>query len=363
MDPASISGEQSVQLRHSATLRGPLQMAIDLTNKCNFRCLHCFNMSGETWIVDEELTDEEVLKTLEDVRANLKPFNFCFCGGEPFLRFDLLRRALNLLSTSCPDLSLVTNGSLVTEEKAKELVRVGLTRVQVSLDGATAGTHERLRGFRGAFKRALAAIESFKKAGVREIQVAFCPVSFNISEFAQAYDLCGQLGIAGLRVQPLMPLGRGAVNSESITPTPWQYRELIREIDCLRKTRERPTLEWGDPIDHLIRFSTAMTLCYPYMAIKANGAIEVSPYIPLSVGNVRRHTPTEYWEAGFPSVWHLPLVQELARRIQSIPDMNRTGGDVPVVWSQRDLEFDLVDRDYKPAALLFAEVAARGNGQ
>ncbi|MEW6482827.1 MAG: 4Fe-4S cluster-binding domain-containing protein [bacterium] len=72
----------SISVKHGRILRGPHQFAFDLTNRCNFRCLHCFNLSGKNWIVKDELNDDEVLEFIRDV-ADLKPFNLCFCGGEP----------------------------------------------------------------------------------------------------------------------------------------------------------------------------------------------------------------------------------------------------------------------------------------
>jgi len=353
-----INASQTIQVKHSAILRGPLQMAFDLTNRCNYRCLHCFNLSGETWLIDEELSDEEIMAFADDVAENLKPHNLCFCGGEPLIRFDILRNALQRLREACSDLSMVTNGSLVTASKAKELASCGLTRAQVSLDGAGPSTHERLRGAPGSFQKAVDAIRSFRDAGLRSVEIAFCPTRFNIHELPQVREICRDIGVERIRVQPLMLLGRALLNSDEILPTPWQYRELIRYIARVIGSREFPTFEWGDPIDHLIRFTTSMTMCYPFMAVKANGAVEVSPYIPLTVGNIKRHPVSQYWAAGYPVVWRLPVVQEMARRIVSIADMNRTSPGVPVVWADRDIEVDLVDGSTPPLSSYPSEVAA-----
>lgn len=46
------------------SVTGPLHLALDITNKCNYRCLHCYNASGENCVVDNELTDEEVLELI-----------------------------------------------------------------------------------------------------------------------------------------------------------------------------------------------------------------------------------------------------------------------------------------------------------
>ena len=49
------------------SVTGPLHLALDITNKCNYRCLHCYNASGENWVVNNELTDEEVLELINQI--------------------------------------------------------------------------------------------------------------------------------------------------------------------------------------------------------------------------------------------------------------------------------------------------------
>lgn len=48
--------------RYSEVLIGPHHVAIDITNKCNLRCLHCYNSSGENDVIKTELSDHEVLE-------------------------------------------------------------------------------------------------------------------------------------------------------------------------------------------------------------------------------------------------------------------------------------------------------------
>ena len=74
-----------VQEKHGRILRGPLQVAFDLTNRCNFRCLHCYNLSGDCYVINEELDDDEVIKFAKEL-ADMKPFNVCFCGGGTFVK-------------------------------------------------------------------------------------------------------------------------------------------------------------------------------------------------------------------------------------------------------------------------------------
>ena len=355
-----IPNESSIPMKHARILRGPYQMSFDITNKCNFRCLHCYNRSGENPVIEKELTDDEALEFAHDL-ANLRLFNFCFCGGEPFLRFELMCKMGEILSASGSLVSFVSNGSLITEEKAKKLLKSGVTRGQISLDGDNPVSYERLRGVKGSFEKAVNAIKILKDVGFKDVDVAFCPTQWNINEVESTFLLCKELGVTGFRVQPLMLLGRGKLNAESILPTPLQYRELVRTINLMNEkylfeessncsvcgltpgTAHNTNIEWGDPVDHLIRFRTIVEHCSTFVGVKADGSIQVSPYLPITVGNIRRHKFSEYWDRGLARVWKIPKVKELAKRVVSVKDMGKDGEEIPTVWFDEDIALDIID--------------------
>ena len=79
----------------SDILSGPLHIAIDITNKCNAKCLHCFNRSGNE-LLRNEISDREMLEIFKEI-AVIKPFSTCFCGGEPMMKYDLVLRATEVL--------------------------------------------------------------------------------------------------------------------------------------------------------------------------------------------------------------------------------------------------------------------------
>ncbi len=338
-----IPDDPRIPLKHAKVLRGPFQMSLDITNRCNFRCLHCFNRSGENPIVADELSDEELIDFANDV-ATFHLYNFCFCGGEPLLRKDLMCIMAKILVGSGSMISFVTNGSLMTPEIANDLLASGISRAQVSLDGARAQSYERLRGVKGSFDSAVAAIKTLRDAGFKDISVAFCPTSFNCSELEEAAVLARSLGVDEFRVQPLMMLGRARQHLQEIVPSPQQYREVVRTIENLRRAYgQTMTIQWGDPVDHLIRFSSFLEHCSTFLGIKANGAIEVSPYLPITVGNVRNHKLSEYWDKGLARMWRIKEAKELAQRVSSVEDMGKTEIDMPSVWYENDIALDLID--------------------
>ncbi len=252
--------------------------------------------------------------------------------------------AAKIISLSCSFISLVSNGYLLTKDIAKELINSGITRVQISLDGAKKETHERLRGKEGSFERAINAIKILKEIDFKDVGVAFCPTSFNYYELEETVKICKNLGVNNFRVQPLMVLGRAKYNLQKILPTPQQYRELVKKIEKLKQIYfPEMIIEWGDPVDHLICFSTFLEHCIAFVGIKANGAIETSPYLPIVVGNIRRHKLSEYWNKGLVKLWEIKKIKDMARKIVSIKDMGIKKESIPIVWHEKDIELDLID--------------------
>ena len=66
---------------------------------------------------------------------------------------------------------------------------------------------------------------------------------------------------------------------------------------------------------------------------------------PLVVGNIRKHTLQEYWEAGLRDIWSFKVVREFGSQIKCIDDMQGTNPLYPRVWVDKDIYIDLIDGD------------------
>lgn len=307
--------------RGGEVVRGPAEFSMDLCGGCHGGCLHCFNRSGRRRPGQPaDLSDDEV-RGLADQVVEMAPRALCLCGGEPLLRADLALELLARFSAAGISASMVTTGRQITPDLARALGATGVASVQVSLDGATAESHDRLRQRKGDFDHSVAALERLAHAGV-STSVSFCPTRFSADEFGGAVELARALGASDLRAQPLMPLGEALFHWEELRPTNEQYQRLVDTYRDLVPTFDNSFhVEWGDPVDHLIRFGQFYgSICHAYH-ITAGGLITPSVYLPVFVGDVRRHTLAEYWRAGLCRVWDLRLVRELAFRVRSVADM------------------------------------------
>lgn len=127
---------------------------IKLTARCNLRCVMCKYGRG---LAPPEL-DGARFADLMDELAGLGCRKVHFSGGEVLARRDFEQIAGRAAAAGMK-VTLTSNLTLLTKERAKALMRHKISSVSTSLDGADAKTHERVRGVPGAFKKTLRAMK------------------------------------------------------------------------------------------------------------------------------------------------------------------------------------------------------------
>ena len=127
----------------------------EVTRACNFRCFHCGASAGSS--LEDELTGEEALRLCDDLERLGVP-SVCLMGGEIFLRRDWDKIAEKLRGLGI-NVGIITNGYLLSAEKAKRIGELGICQVGISLDSARPEIHDGIRGVAGACERAKDALE------------------------------------------------------------------------------------------------------------------------------------------------------------------------------------------------------------
>lgn len=267
-------------------------VGIDLTYKCNFHCRHCYNYSGDHGDKRKELSEEEFFNLCDSV-IKIAPMSTCICGGEPLLKRDLALEIGKILKNAgLPNINIVSNGYIIDKELAREIKKANFDFIQISLDGFKE-SHEWLRGKEGAYNRALNAISYLVEEGCN-VGVAFTPLKRNISEFEELAKMLDGMGVLVLRTQPIMGMGRATgIRNEFLSEL--DYYRLARKIAYMKQKKQftKLNIEWGDPLEHLTAMAEKKNKIYT-LQITAYGDIQVSPYIPISFGNITRHKLEEY---------------------------------------------------------------------
>jgi len=177
----------------------------NMTRRCNLKCVHCYAQS-EDISYDNELNHEQSLAMIDDLADFGVPV-LLFSGGEPFVHPRLVEYAQYAVSKGMRAV-ISTNGTLITEEKAKVLKEIGLSYVGISLDGMEE-THDKFRGVKGSYKKAMAAIENCQKAGIK-VGLRFTINKRNVSDIPGIFDLLEEKNIPRACFYHLVYSGRGS---------------------------------------------------------------------------------------------------------------------------------------------------------
>lgn len=297
-------------------------VGVDITYLCTLRCLHCYNQSGTYASRETELSDEKFMRIFQDI-FNENPFTVCLCGGEPLMKWDLVKKVMELHEKlkSNTTVNMVTNSELLDEDKVKFLKDFNLGNVQFSLDGGSAQTHDWLRNKTGVFDKVINALKICQRYSLN-VGIAFCPTKRNCEEFDEVVSICQEYGVTTLRVQPLMALGRGAYNYEDIVPSEEQYKKLHKTIMKYMRLQTGKTglqFQWGDPVDHLLNNNMDKNR---FLTISANGEISLTPYIPITVGDLKKHKLREYLDNNIFDAWQSPLFSSIRKKMISPQSLN-----------------------------------------
>jgi len=131
---------------------------IKLTIRCNLRCQQC---SMWAWESANELSTDTWKNIILDIKNYIGPYFVRFDGGEVFCRQDFLE-LVNFCSENDIYTLITTNGTLIDESVARELLKNKIALIHISLDGFRPETHDRLRGVEGTHQKALRAIDLLK---------------------------------------------------------------------------------------------------------------------------------------------------------------------------------------------------------
>jgi 12,18-didecarboxysiroheme deacetylase len=176
----------------------------NVTRRCNLKCIHCYAHAKNTSF-DNELTTEQGKQLIDDLADFGSPV-MLFSGGEPLVRKDLPQLAAYAVEKGMRAV-ISTNGTLITSETARNLKKIGLSYVGISLDGMEE-INDRFRGVSGAFRSALEGIKNSQAAGIK-VGLRFTINKFNVNEIPKIFQLLEEMDIPRVCFYHLVYAGRG----------------------------------------------------------------------------------------------------------------------------------------------------------
>jgi len=205
--------------------QAPLFIAWQVNSECNLGCLHCCEEAGDNQ--PDEMNKEELFNFCKQI-VELKIPYVALSGGEPLLHPNFFE-ICEFLSKNNISLKVETNGEFINKRIAKVFAKLKFRSVQVSLDGATATAHEKLR-LAGDWKKAVAACRFLIEEGVNT-EIVFVPTKFNIREVGDVIDLAYSLGAYGVYTGKIMRIGRAAKNWDKLCPSDEEYERFFAILE------------------------------------------------------------------------------------------------------------------------------------
>jgi MoaA/NifB/PqqE/SkfB family radical SAM enzyme len=313
-DVASESAASPAESKRTEDLGAPLYVAWQITNECNLACLHCIEESGPGKAFPDELSERDVLAILDQMVALEVPY-VSFSGGEPMVHphfFDMVRH----FCAGGGQLKIETNGHYLTPENCEKLARLGVKAVQVSLDGATRASFNRMR-VRGEFDTAVDGTRNLHKAGV-PIEVNFSPTCFNVEEIGAAVDLAHELGAYSFYTGRTMYTGNAVKAWRHVAPSEDQYAaffDTLRAKAVEYRGRMRVYFhEMGllEELRYRLENPAALVIVLP------NGLVKLINALPFVCGDLRNESLTDVW-ANFQRAWRDPRVAQFVDDLAADP--------------------------------------------
>jgi radical SAM protein with 4Fe4S-binding SPASM domain len=261
----------------------PLTVTLELTERCNLRCPHCYVPRTENV---EELTSFEVFGIIDQL-AETNAIWLSLTGGEPLLRDDLTAIIEHAAKRRfC--VGLKSNATLLDGRKIEELWGAGLTSLYGSLYHPAAAQHDRFVGLKGAWNRTVDAMRRFKALGGR-VNIGIVMMRWNSDGILDLEQICREneweYTIDGY-VFPKLDGDKGVLEYRASKK---QIKEVLSKSELHKIHMERGYPE-KDPQSNICPVGRASSWIAP------NGDLYTCRMLPWKLGNLRHGSYKEIWQ-------------------------------------------------------------------
>lgn len=267
----------------------PLSAHLELTRKCNLKCNHCY-VEGSG---GPELSDVEWLRLLDEARA-MGCWSAALTGGEVGCRPGWLTIAQHVRDLGM-SLTVLTNGTMFTEQTLHDLADLRPSVVSLSLYGSTPGVHEAVTGVPGSFERAIHTMVTLRKLGVR-VRASVILMRDNFHDRLATRELARSLDCEPVLDYVLVPRSNGDTDVLGL-------RIDDEQVETFFRLRDRLVAEEGNSeprLDALAGRSRTVGMCSAGRSaffVSAGGDVLPCMGFEPPFGNVRRQRFAEIWSS------------------------------------------------------------------
>ena len=282
-----MSGLLEEMTAKALKLNIPLSVQLDLTYRCNERCVHCY-LDHED---HGEMSAAEIKSLLNEL-AEAGVFILTLSGGEIFLRkdfFEILAYARRTL-TFC--VKLKTNAILIRETEAARIRDLGVESVQISIYSHRPEVHDAITLVPGSLQRSLDAARFLKSQGLRVI-LANVLMAQNFQDYPSLRALAADMGLESTidpTITPMMDGDRSVLNLGIHRDA---LRQVFRDSSLVGNVEEFCAVspEADENSLEALPCSASHTTCY----VSPYGDVFPCVQFPLPTGNVRKQRFIDIW--------------------------------------------------------------------
>ena len=193
---------------------------LEITSHCNLKCEYCHN--SEYSNRKDDMTTEEIIQLISNIKRKYNINKILLTGGEPLIQNDVCKIIEHITSLGIKA-DLVTNGTMLTEAKIRELENAGLKRIRISIDEL--GETSDLRSDENPNRLWDTAKEIAEKSGIEVCIHTVCSPA-NVDKLYDVYRKVLEVGAARWRVFDLGYQGRATNQAQRFDFTSY-YSDLI----------------------------------------------------------------------------------------------------------------------------------------
>lgn len=292
LNAALVGWSKQEECRKKYGCNIPWAILLDPTSACNLHCTGCWAAEYGNKL---NLSYEEIDDIIRQGKA-LGVYLYIYTGGEPLVRKkDLIRLCEE--HSDCVFLCF-TNGTLIDETFADDLLRVGNFVPAISLEGFEEATDFR-RG-EGVFKKATAAMELLrKKKLLYGISACYTSANFESITSEEFFDSLIEMGAYFIWYFHYMPVGNDAL--PELMPTPEQRVETYHRIRHYRAAKPLFAMDFQNDAEYV---GGCIAGGRRYFHINANGDLDPCVFIHYSDSNIREKTILEALRSPMMMAYH-----------------------------------------------------------
>lgn len=278
-------------------LSAPLHIHWEITNKCNFKCMQCYQQNDAE---RKNLANEELMNIARKI-VNAGVFQVSVSGGEPFLVENILE-ILSYLKQNNVDLIVCSNGGCIEDEYINTIKSYKIP-IQISLDSYLEEKDNEIRGNEQAYELTVSCIKKLVKKDI-DVSIAFCATKYNYQDIEGITKLCIDLGVRKLVIGEVLPI-YGEFSCKDLLFEKKTYIEFLGYVKVLKEKYNNlveiyVNSEWGFLYSDFCGHAPCTALDRDF-AILYNGYVTPCPFIrnpKYFIGNISEMDVSTIWKLG-----------------------------------------------------------------